>query len=198
MASNVNPANAVTASRFLTLPPFVWAVDRGYYQWAVAAIIVCGLLDLLDGAVARLFDCITPFGSVFDAIADATCYGFFMIVLVAYGWVPWLPVSLILAMGVANIGLRAVYARRAGRTINYRSFAMERCVAYAAYLGGFGVAGFEVTYFYWSFTAIMAVTMIHDAKRMALDPIDVEDEDEHGGAAPAGAGGQPAAARSTP
>jgi phosphatidylglycerophosphate synthase len=177
MASNVNPANAVTASRFLTLPPFVWAIDRGYYQWAGALIIVCGLLDLADGAVARLFDCITPFGSVFDALADAVCYGFFLVVLVGYGWVPWLPVALILALGVANTALRTVYVRRAGRTVNYRSFAMERCVAYAAYLGGFGVAGFEVDYFYWSFTAIMAVTMIHDAKRMAIDPIELDDDD---------------------
>ena len=32
--SPFNPANAVTASRFLTLPPFLWAVDRGYPQWA--------------------------------------------------------------------------------------------------------------------------------------------------------------------
>mgnify|MGYP006143813093 CR=1 FL=1 len=34
MASNLNPANAVTASRFLTLPPCLWAIDRGYYQIA--------------------------------------------------------------------------------------------------------------------------------------------------------------------
>jgi hypothetical protein len=30
--SNLNPANAVTASRFLTLPPFWYAVDHGYNQ----------------------------------------------------------------------------------------------------------------------------------------------------------------------
>ena len=53
--SNVNPANAVTASRFLTLPVFVWAVSNSYYQVASVAIIVCGLPDLLDGAVARIF-----------------------------------------------------------------------------------------------------------------------------------------------
>ena len=195
MASNLNPANAVTAARFLTLPPFVWTIHRGYYQWAGALIIVCGLLDLLDGAVARLFDCITPFGAVFDAIADAACYGFFLVVLVAFGWVPWLPVSLILALGIANMALRAVYARRAGRTVNYRSFAMERCVAYAAYLGGFGIAGFEVDYFYWSFTAVMAVTMIHDAKRMVVDPIELDDGDD-GGAEVAAPAAAPAAARS--
>ena len=175
MASNVNPANAVTASRFLTLPPFVYAVDRGWYQWAAACIIVCGLLDLLDGAFARIFDCATPFGAVFDAIADGLCYGFFILIVTIYGWAPWPAVVIILSLGLLNIVLRARYARRARRTVNYRSYAMERCVAYAAYLGGFAVSGYEVRFFYWSFALVMAVTMIHDAKRMLVDPIELEE-----------------------
>lgn len=176
MSPNINPANAVTATRFLTLPPFVWAIHHGYYQIAAGAIIVCGLLDLVDGAVARIFNCITPFGAVFDAIADGFCYGFFMLVLVGYGWVPWPPVALIIVMGVVNTWLRAIYARRAGKTVNYRSFAMERCVAFAAYLGGFGATGYLVDYFYWTYTAMMAITLLHDAKRMAIDPVEADDE----------------------
>ena len=42
MASNLNPANAITASRFLTLPPFLWAVDHGYQQYATLLLFVCG------------------------------------------------------------------------------------------------------------------------------------------------------------
>lgn len=171
MASNLNPANAVTASRFLTLPPFVWAVDHGYQQWAMLFIMICGLLDLFDGAVARALKCQTAFGEVFDAIADGLCYGFAMVVLAAYGWVPWGAVVIIVALGAANMALRAVYAKRAGRTTNYKSYAMERLVAYAAYLGGFGTGRYETTYFYWIFAGLMVVVMIHDTKRMAFDPI---------------------------
>jgi len=171
MASNLNPANAITASRFLTLPPFVWAIDQGRYQIAALMIIICGLLDLVDGAVARALRCTTPFGEVFDAIADGLCYGTILTVLVIYGWVPWLPVVIVVSLGFANLGLRAVYARRAGRTTNYRSYAMERCVAYAAYLGGFGVSGYEVAYFYWAFTVVYVLVMIHDTKRMLIDPV---------------------------
>lgn len=171
MASNLNPANAVTASRFLTLPPFLWAVDRGHWQLATALLLLCGVLDLFDGAVARLFKCQTAFGEVFDAVADGLCYGFAIIVLTAYGRVPWPPVVIIVALGLINTGLRWVYARRAGRTTNYRSFAMERLVAFAAYLGGFGTSGLEVAFFFWTFTGLMAVVLIHDAKRMVLDPV---------------------------
>jgi phosphatidylglycerophosphate synthase len=169
--SNINPANAVTASRFLTLPPFVWAVDRGYWQLATALLLLCGGLDLVDGLVARLFKCQTAFGEVFDAIADGFCYGFAIIVMTAYGRVPWLPVVLIIALGLINTYFRWYYAKRVGRPTNYKSYAMERLVAFAAYLGGFGVAGLEVEYFYWTFTALMTLVLIHDAKRMAIDPV---------------------------
>lgn len=181
--SNLNPANAVTASRFLTLPVYVWALAEGEPQVATVALIVCGLLDLVDGAVARLFRCQTPFGEVFDAIADGFCYGLMLLLLPVYGWVPWPPVALILALGVVNLVMRAIYARRAGRTTNYRSYAMERMVAFAAYVVGFGVADFQVTLFYWSYVVIMAVVLVHDAKRMLLDPVPPPDA----AAAPQGA-----------
>ncbi|MBP6629665.1 MAG: CDP-alcohol phosphatidyltransferase family protein [Kofleriaceae bacterium] len=170
--SNLNPANAVTASRFLTLPPFVWAVDQGNVQLATLMLIVCGLLDLVDGAVAKLLRCQTPFGEVFDAIADGVCYGFFLVILLAYGLAPWPPVALVVVMGAANTAMRAAYSKRAGRTTNYRSFAMERLVAYSAYLTGFALARIEVSYFYWTFAGLMALVLLHDGKRMLLDPIE--------------------------
>src|SRR5262245_39288378 len=91
-----NPANAVTASRFLTLPPLYWAVDHGYRQWATIFIIICGLLDKLDGLVAKLFDCRSAFGEVFDAITDGICYGFGLILVAAYGWAPVIPVIVVI------------------------------------------------------------------------------------------------------
>jgi phosphatidylglycerophosphate synthase len=139
--------------------------------------------------VARALHCQTPFGEVFDAIADGICYGFAMIVVTAYGWVPWPPVAIILTLGVINMVLRAIYARRAGRTTNYKSYAMERLVAFAAYLGGFATAHFLVDYFYWTFTVMMLLVVIHDAKRMAIDPVPAApvavEPDEETGVAPA-------------
>ena len=169
--SNLNPANAVTASRFLTLPPLVYAVDRGDTQLATLMLMICGLFDLLDGIVARIFRCQTPFGAVFDAIADAVCYGFAMLLVAAYGWAPWPAVAIILVLGVVNIWLRTVYARRAGRTINYYSPAMERLTGFAAYLAAFATAHFHVAWFYWTFASLMIVVIARDAKRMVLDPI---------------------------
>ncbi|HET7502989.1 MAG TPA: CDP-alcohol phosphatidyltransferase family protein [Kofleriaceae bacterium] len=171
VVSRLNPANAVTASRFLTLPPLVWAVAHGYHQWATLFIVICGVLDKLDGLVAKLFDCRSAFGELFDAITDGLCYGFGLILVAAYGWAPVLPVVCVIGLGLINTGLRMVYIRRAGRAVNYKSYAMERIVAYTGYLIGFATADMEVRYFYWAFVPVMFVIVLHDAKRMLLDAV---------------------------
>jgi phosphatidylglycerophosphate synthase len=169
--SRWNPANAVTASRFLTLPPLVWAVANEHRQWATLFILICGLLDKLDGLVAKLFDCRSAFGELFDAITDGICYGFGLALVAYYGWAPTIPVLAILGLGVANSAMRFVYVRRAGRATNYKSYAMERLVAYTGYLIGFATGGMEVTFFYWAFVPLMTVIVAYDAKRMLVDPI---------------------------
>jgi phosphatidylglycerophosphate synthase len=171
VVSRLNPANAVTASRFLTMPLLWWAVAHGHHQHATLFILICGLLDKLDGLVARIFDCRSAFGELFDAITDGICYGFGLILVAAYGWAPAVPVGCVIGLGVLNTALRFVYIRRAGRPINYKSYAMERIVAYTGYLIGFATAGMEVRYFYWAFVPVMIVIVVHDAKRMLVDPV---------------------------
>ncbi len=172
VVSRLNPANAVTASRFLILPPFLWAVDSGELQIAFFAIFFCGILDKVDGLVAKIFDCRSTFGELFDAITDGICYGFCLVVTVLYGLAPIVPVVVALGLGTLNSLFRLVYVRRAGRPVNYKSYAMERLVAFVASLVGFAVGQFEVSYFYWTFLPLMVVVVAYDAKRMLVDPID--------------------------
>jgi phosphatidylglycerophosphate synthase len=171
IVSRWNPANAVTASRFLTLPALWWAIEHGHRQYATLFIVICALLDKLDGLVAKLFDCRSAFGELFDAVTDGLCYGCALVLVAAYGWAPVVPVVVVLGLGVVNTGLRFVYIRRAGRTVNYKSYAMERIVAYTGYLIGFATGGMEVDFFYWAFVPVMLLVVLHDAKRMLLDPI---------------------------
>jgi len=179
----INPANAVTASRYLTLPAFVYWMERGDYQLAALAVVMCGVLDLFDGAVARAFGCASGFGELLDAITDAICYAFFIVFLAAHGDMPWPPVICILGLGAVNAVFRAAYARRVGRATNYRSHAMERVVALAAYLAGFGTTGFEPAYYAWVCAALMLVVVAHDARRMLFDPVPPSAEAEEGNAA---------------
>jgi len=171
VVSPFNPANAVTASRFLTLPPLWWAISHGYHQWATLILVVCGLFGKLHGPGAQIFDCKSAFGEVFDAIADGICYGFGLIVCAIYGWAPAIPVIIVIGLGALNTVLRFIYAKRAGRTTNYKSYAMERIVGYTSYLIGFATSGMEVTFFFWGIVAPFAIIVAHDAKRMLVDPV---------------------------
>ena len=171
MNDYINPANAITGSRFFTVPPFIIFMEKGMIQWALLMALICGFLDLFDGAVARKFNCTSGFGEMFDAAADGICYGVMMGYLALSGHLPWQPIAGILVLGVINTVFRLIYAKRAGRTTNYRSFAMERVVGYAAYLVGFGTANIEPVFYSWLCFAIMGFVLLHDTKRMLVDPV---------------------------
>ena len=166
-----NPANAVTASRFLTLPPFVWAVMHGYHQWATLFILICGLLDKLDGLVARVFHCRSAFGELFDAITDALCYGFGLVIVAAYGWAPVVPVDARdRARHREHRHARQVRAtRRTGHQLQVvRDGAARRIHRLPHRLRD---GGYEVTYYFWVFPVVMVTILCYDAKRMLVDPV---------------------------
>ncbi len=171
MGPVVNPANAITFSRFFTLPPFVMYIDRGQPQMALLMAMLCGFMDLFDGMAARKFDCSSGFGEFFDAAADALCYGFMMLYLAYVGRLPWEPIAIIVGLGVVNSVCRVVYAKRIGRATNYRSWAMERVVGYLAYLVGFGTVGFAPEFYSWAGAGLMVFILGHDIKRMLIDPV---------------------------
>lgn len=171
MSDVVNPANALTASRYLTIPVFYYCMTQGWIQLAALTMIVCAAIDLFDGAVARAFNCTSGFGELFDAVTDGICYAFFLIVGTAFSHISWTPIVIILGLGGLNSLFRGIYAKRAGRATNYRSFAMERCVAFVAYTGGAIVTDFHASYFVWVAAFWMLVIMAHDTKRMLFDPV---------------------------
>jgi phosphatidylglycerophosphate synthase len=167
----VNPANAITASRIVALVPYTYCVDIHDIQWAGLIVLYSAMADVVDGKVAKYFKCTSTFGEMFDAITDALCYGYMLALLVYVGWVPAIPAIGILVMGGLNTGMRAIYVRRAGRTTNYESFAMERVVAYVAFVVGMGTVHFVEDFLTWGCGILMAVVLLHDTKRMLIDPI---------------------------
>lgn len=167
----VNPANAVTLLRALALFPLWYFIDQGWRDYAFVTLVVAGFMDQLDGLVARVFDCRSAFGELFDAMADGFLYGGLMVVLIAYGWAPRAWAIAMLALGVWNALNRVVYARRVGRAVNFKSVAMERFTGNLAFLIGFAVTGFEPDFYYPVCGCVMILIVVHDAKRMLLDPV---------------------------
>ncbi|RMH37234.1 MAG: CDP-alcohol phosphatidyltransferase family protein [Deltaproteobacteria bacterium] len=167
----VNPANAVTIARALTLFPIAYFIHTGQRAPAFVLLIVAGFADLIDGWVARAFDCQSPLGEVLDAAADGVLYGSLLLLVAYYGWAPRGPVAVIVVVGLVNMVNRVLYARRVGRTTNFRSIAMERLTGYLAFLIGFAIADYETEFYFSVCAALMTITVVHDAKRMLVDPV---------------------------
>jgi cardiolipin synthase len=62
--------NLLTILRFILLPLFIYAVCNGHRTLAVVTLAVIAASDGLDGWIARKYRVATPFGALFDPIAD--------------------------------------------------------------------------------------------------------------------------------
>ena len=98
----LNPANVLTAVRIVLVPVFLALVvisDMTSPGWRIAACLtfcVASATDFVDGWVARRFQLITSFGKVADPIADKALTGSALVVLSAYGHLPWWVTGVIL------------------------------------------------------------------------------------------------------
>lgn len=68
------PNMLTTLSMFLGFLAIVWS-GQGRFEAACMAILVSGLMDSLDGKVARLTNTASEFGVQFDSLADLVAFG---------------------------------------------------------------------------------------------------------------------------
>lgn len=170
----LNPANAVTSTRLLVLPVVVWAMVTHRVVLALVLLIYSGVVDLVDGSIARYFQCAGPFGEMLDAISDA---GLFLVTLVTAavtGYVDPAPVAAFLGIGVINALGRVIHIRRVGRVTNFRSYASES-VGGATFFVLVGVLlDFYAETTVWSMTILTTLVVVHDYWRILTLPREPE------------------------
>lgn len=74
--------NHVTITRFILTPFVVWLVLEQHYGWGIAAFLFLAFTDVLDGVMARVYDKITPWGKIYDPVADKLLIGSLVGILV--------------------------------------------------------------------------------------------------------------------
>lgn len=74
--------NHLTIARFILTPFVIWLAVQQNYAWAIPAFILVALTDTLDGSLARVRDQITPWGTIYDPVADKLLIGSMVVVLV--------------------------------------------------------------------------------------------------------------------
>lgn len=62
--------NHITAFRFIATPPTLFLLAHGNYRTGVIVFLCVAFTDALDGALARTRNKITPWGMLFDPLAD--------------------------------------------------------------------------------------------------------------------------------
>ena len=113
--SNLNVANALTVTRIVLVPVFVYLALRPSYLERLLAFVVfaiAAITDKLDGHLARSRGLITDFGRIVDPIADKA------LTLSAFALLSWqslLPWWVTIVIAVRELGitwLRAAFLRR--------------------------------------------------------------------------------------
>ncbi|GIF10370.1 CDP-diacylglycerol--glycerol-3-phosphate 3-phosphatidyltransferase [Actinoplanes teichomyceticus] len=95
VVSLYNAANALTVVRLILVPVFLALVvasgmtDHDWRVGACLAFCVASATDFVDGWIARRWELVTSFGKVADPIADKALTGTALVLLSAYGQVPW-------------------------------------------------------------------------------------------------------------
>lgn len=62
--------NILTILRFILIPVILYFIFTGQYIAAFIMLTISGFTDILDGIIARKFNCITNFGKLIDPLAD--------------------------------------------------------------------------------------------------------------------------------
>jgi CDP-diacylglycerol--glycerol-3-phosphate 3-phosphatidyltransferase len=108
----VNAANVLTTARLVLVPVFAaFAVVSALTRpgWQIAACLTFGVAsatDYVDGWVARTYHLVTSFGKVADPIADKALTGTALVLLSAYGKLPWWATAVILTREIGVTALR--------------------------------------------------------------------------------------------
>src|SRR5262245_29888012 len=103
----MNIPNSLTILRILLIPCYIWLLIYGRFDQALIVLLVAGITDALDGAIARMKNQYTRLGAVLDPLADKMLLtsGFITLSMIHLvpSWVTILVVSrdVILMLGTA-------------------------------------------------------------------------------------------------
>jgi len=111
----MNLANKITILRIALIPLFVFFMVTELFgemgKWiALTLFCIAAITDLIDGYLARKYDCITSFGKFMDPLADKLLVGAAMICLVGIGLLQAWVVVVIISREFIISGFRLVAA----------------------------------------------------------------------------------------
>ncbi|MDO8564651.1 MAG: CDP-alcohol phosphatidyltransferase family protein [bacterium] len=110
--------NQVTIFRFVTIPFIVYLLLSEAYLYAAILFAISALSDAVDGAMARTRGQVTPWGIMFDPLADKLLIGTTALILITSQLGLFLAASIVLLELFLVV---SVYSRYKGRAVPART-----------------------------------------------------------------------------
>lgn len=105
--------NLLSFARLLGVPLFLWLVIVAEADgWALFLLVVAGVTDWLDGAIARWTGQFSRLGALLDPVADRLYIAATVIGLAIRGIIPWWLVLLLALRDVMLLGLLPILRSR--------------------------------------------------------------------------------------
>ena len=128
--------NILSGIRIILVPVFVWQYAEGNVPQAMAVLLLAGLTDIMDGAIARRFNMATELGKALDPVADKLIQAAMMLCAVSTYPLMWLlfGLHLLRECTLAAVGL---YVIRTTGTVYSANWYGKVCTAviYAVMIG---------------------------------------------------------------
>ena len=154
------PADALTVFGLLASVATAVLIASGHLLWAVVGVIVAGVSDLLDGAIARGSGSASPRGAFFDSVTDRVSDALLL------GGIAWYlagrsPYESILAFAVAACSMLVSYERARAESLGLdaRGGLMERAERFVFL--GVALAFNIIVPVLWVMLVLTALTAVH-------------------------------------
>lgn len=106
---SLNVPNSLTLARLFSTPGLAYLIWIDKYELAIVACFFTGILDWLDGYLARKWNQFTVLGSFLDPLADKVFVGALLGTLTVKGLFPWQLAALVIGRDVALLGGSFIY-----------------------------------------------------------------------------------------
>lgn len=152
-------ANVLTVVGVLCSVATAVLIATGELRWAVLGLVASGLVDLLDGSVARTSGEASPRGAFFDSVTDRVSDA------VVFGGCAWYLADdghmSVLAFAAAALAMLISYERARGEALGYtaKGGLMERAERMVAL--GVGLMFHVLVPVLWIMVVLMTVTAVH-------------------------------------
>jgi cardiolipin synthase len=108
-----NVPNILSVIRILLVPVFVVLLLYGYSVAATVVFVAAGLTDVLDGYIARKYNCITTLGKIIDPLADKLIQASAFVCLWIMNYIPWwMPLIYLIKELLTVIGAYVVFKKK--------------------------------------------------------------------------------------